>query len=154
MDSFPLIQQFFTQMSCQHCQESFDADSIELIREDEGVYLVGVHCHHCNVQVGVAMVGVQRSNREDGAAGSSKGKRKRRRYRDPELTESELERLNQFDTVTDDDVIEAHRFIQGLDEGWMKFIPQEMLERCTASDTEAPQKQTVAPPLPDDPPTP
>jgi hypothetical protein len=138
MDSFNLIQQFFTNMSCQHCQEHFTDDSIELIREDKGVYLVSVHCHGCKRQVGVAMVGME--SKDLGEKNKFKLRQKlqnRENYPDPELTEQETERLAAFSAVNDDDVLNAHSFIQDLGRNWQSFIPPEMLERCKASDTEA-----------------
>lgn len=124
MDSFSLIQQFFTQMTCQHCSHNFEPNSIELIREDKGVYLVAVNCHHCERQVGVAMVGLESKEGDMVKAGS--------RFKDPELTEEELERLQVFEPIETDDVIEAHDFFQNLGKDWQKHIPQDMLERLQA----------------------
>jgi transcription elongation factor Elf1 len=61
----------------------------------------------------------------------------RRRYKDPELTPEEKERLSVFAPIGTNDLLDAHHAIQSLDAGWMKLIPPEMRQRCTGSDTES-----------------
>jgi len=124
MDAFHLIQNFFTKMRCNFCSHSFSPDDVQLIRQDDGIYIVNVYCNHCSTQNGVAMVGVEMP----GEAA---------RFEDPELTEEELVRLADFKPISADDVLEAHEFFQKLDGDWMKLIPPEMLERCTAPETES-----------------
>ena len=124
MDAFQLIQNFFTRMRCNYCSHSFSPEDIQLIRQDESIYIVNVYCNHCSTQNGVAMVGVE-------VPGEGQV------FPDPELTEEELERLADFQPITDDDVLEAHEFISQLDGNWTRFIPQEMLERCTVPETES-----------------
>jgi hypothetical protein len=119
MDSFRLIQHFFTRMSCQYCDNHFEADDIHLIREEHGIHVVSVNCHHCQRQVGVAMVGVDASGEPIGQEPAYT-----HRFADPELTEAELERLSQFDPISPDDVLEAHHFFQNLDEHWAQRLPK------------------------------
>lgn len=126
MDSFSIIQNFFTRMSCNFCSQPFEADGIELVREEEGVYVVSVFCHHCNRQIGIAMVGVETQGEEEEG----------RFYPDPELTEEEVERLSQFEPINYDDVLAAHDFFQNLDANWTRFIPQDVLN----SETQKPGK--------------
>lgn len=131
MDAFSLIQEFFTHMACASCHEHFEPDSIQLIRNEDDIYVVNVHCHQCDTPNGVAMVGVGEVE-ADGEPGrfdfeygvDATGPV----YEDPELTHSELIRLAEFEPVTDDDVIEAHRFFQDLDKNWMSQIPEELKE--------------------------
>jgi predicted HAD superfamily phosphohydrolase len=132
MDSFSIIQNFFTRMHCNFCSSPFEPEGIQLIREEDGFYIVSVSCCACERQIGVAMVGVEALGEEAAAA------KNRRQYDDPELTPDELERFEQFAPVNYDDVLSAHEFFNQLDEGWMRFIPQEILERCTDSDKESP----------------
>jgi hypothetical protein len=124
MDAFPLIQNFFTRMRCNFCSHSFSPEDIQLLRQDEGVYIVNVYCNHCNTQNGVAMVGVEVPN------GTSM-------FPDPELTDEELIRLAEFSPITEDDVLDAHAFFNNLDGDWMRFIPEETLERCKETETES-----------------
>jgi hypothetical protein len=124
MDAFHLIQNFFTRMRCNFCSHTFSPEDIQLIRQDEGIYIVNVYCNQCETQNGVAMVGVEIPGQGTG-------------LEDPELTEEELERLAEFKPISADDVLEAHEFFSSLDGDWMKFIPPEMIERCTAPETES-----------------
>lgn len=123
MDAFHLIQNFFMRMRCNFCAHTFSPDDIQLIRQDESVYVVNVYCNHCRTQNGVAMVGVELP----GQAGA---------FPDPELTREEMIRLAEYEPITPDDVLDAHRFFNQLDNDWMKFIPQEMRECQTATPAE------------------
>ncbi len=124
MDAFHLIQNFFTRMRCNFCSHSFAPDDIQLIRQDEGIYIVNVYCNHCRTQNGVAMVGVEVPGQNT-------------QFPDPELTSDELTRLAEFQPITDDDVLDAHEFFTNLDDNWMQFIPQEIRSRQTAPETES-----------------
>ncbi len=124
MDAFQLIQSFFTRMRCNFCSHSFSPEDIQLLRQEEGIYIVNVYCNHCHTQNGVAMVGVE-------VPGSGAPV-----FPDPELTEEELIRLAEYEPISDDDVLSAHEFINQLDGNWQRFIPAEMLERCKVTDTE------------------
>lgn len=124
MDAFQLIQSFFSRMRCNFCSHSFTPEDIQLLRQEEGIYIVNVYCTHCETQNGVAMVGVEASQRDH-------------TFPDPELTDEELMRLAEYDPITEDDVLSAHQFINQLDGNWQRFIPPEMLERCTTPETES-----------------
>ena len=128
MNAFSIIQQYFTQLNCQFCSHSFGENDVELIRQDDAMYIVNVFCHRCQTQNGVAMVGL--ASTEDMVPP--------RVFKDPELTEAEKERLAQYKPVSADDVLEAHTFFNNLGTDWMKFIPEEMRQSNTGSETESP----------------
>jgi hypothetical protein len=135
MDSFKLIQNFFTRMACQHCQNNFQADDIELLREDHGIHVVSVSCRVCARQVGVAMVGVETRNPgEEDEDDSTQANPWLKRYSDPELTEQELERLASYAPITDDDVLDAHHFFNTLPTNWASLLPTTLASEDT-SDT-------------------
>lgn len=127
MDAFQLIQNFFSRMRCNYCSHSFAPNDIELIRQEEGMYIVNVHCGHCDKQNGVAMVGLE-SSEETGQPIFN--------FPDPELTEGEVYRLSDYDPITEDDVLDAHQFIQDLDESWIQLIPSELRQPETETQTE------------------
>ncbi len=121
MDRFQIIQHFFTRMVCNDCQQPFVEDGVELLREEDGYYVVSVSCNHCHRQVGVAMVGIEASagmSEETDVFAAS-----RRKYADPELTEAEIQRLEEFPPISDDDVLDAHTFFQSLDASWSRLLP-------------------------------
>jgi hypothetical protein len=127
MDGFNIIQNFFTRMRCNFCEENLEPEGVQLIRHDKGVYIVNVHCTHCTRQMGTAMVGIE------GAELTQSG----REYVDPELTESELERLADYKPIGYDDVLEAHQFFTNLDSDWRKYLPKETLEWDITSELES-----------------
>jgi|GEM_PF-1489544 len=59
MDAFSIIQNFFTQMQCPHCGQHLDEHGVELLREENGMFLVHVECRHCHTEIGNAMVGME-----------------------------------------------------------------------------------------------
>jgi hypothetical protein len=124
MDAFSLIQSFFSQMRCNFCSHSFEPDDIQLIRQEDGIFIVNVFCNHCGTQNGVAMVGVESPSGVP-------------QFEDPELTPEEVSRLAEFEPITENDVLDAHHFLQNLDSDWMKFIPQEMRQPKTETQTES-----------------
>ena len=129
MDAFQLIQKFFTRMRCNFCSHSFATDDVQLLRQEDGVFIVNVYCNHCRTQNGVAVVGVEMANQES-----------KQRRPHPELTDADWHRLIHFQPVSSDDVLDAHSFFNQLGDDWMKFIPEEMRERCTTLQTESPDE--------------
>lgn len=143
MDSFSIIQNYFSNLQCSYCDAHFEPEGIQLIREQQGFFVVSVGCAQCGKHNGVAMVGVETS--EEGGLDQDvveKTKletlKRRRRFKDPELTKAELKRLEQFDPISEDDVLDAHHFFQNLDANWTELIPSEIRQRYTNSDTESP----------------
>ncbi len=128
MDTFSIIQNFFTRMACHFCGVAFEPDDVQLVGEGDGYMIVSVHCHDCGQHNGVAAVGVE--TREEGLSET-------RQFKDPEFTDEDYVRLSEFDVIQADDVLEAHEFFQNLGSDWMKFIPPEIRERCTGNDTES-----------------
>jgi hypothetical protein len=61
MDSFSVIQQFFTQMQCPHCGQHLHEHGVQLLKEENGMFLVHVECSNCYSDIGNAMVGVETS---------------------------------------------------------------------------------------------
>ncbi len=155
MNTFNIIQNFFTRMACRYCGVSFAPNDVSLLEEGEGFFVVRIHCHDCGQHNGDAAVGVETAG-EDGTGEMDPEVLKameafaeelstmpfgqqimRRSPRpDPELTEADVRRLEDYDPISDEDVLNAHSFIQNLDRDWMKFIPPEIRQRHTEHDTE------------------
>ena len=143
MDAFAVIQHFFTRMQCRFCGVSFAPEDVRLLDEGEGYYVVSLHCHDCGQHNGDAAVGVEHQEdippdmlRALDAAIASGGGRIAMVTEDPELTEDDLDRLSDYEPITEKDVLNAHQFIQNLDKDWMKFIPPEMRQSHKETDTE------------------
>lgn len=131
MNNFDLIQEHFAQLHCSNCDLSFSKESIKLIREEKDYWVVRVCCSNCSHSPGFAIVGIEYESNQ------VYDKHKSLRAKKEELSQvsetdiaSELE--NDFDfekikfqnvpKITDDDVIDAHNFIQNLGEDWMKYL--------------------------------
>ena len=133
MDSFGIIQQYFTRLQCQFCSHTFLEGDVQLIRQDDAMFIVNVFCHRCQTQNGVTMVGLA------GSEGMSNEEMLPVRvFKDPELTEAELARLAQFKPIVEDDVLAAHEFFGNLGSNWMSLIPEEMRQSQTGSGMESP----------------
>lgn len=143
MDAFNMIQELFTQMQCHFCEQSFKHDDIELLREEDTVFVVNIFCHECNTQNGIAMVGIGDGENPLPLPMAADGFIMPHPYKDPELTPEELERLSAFDPIDNNTVIDAHEFIQNLDSGWMKYIPKEFKHLGEGSEPIDSDKDTV-----------
>lgn len=128
MDGFKIIQSFFSRMRCSHCQSYLQADGIELIREDEGIYIVDITCMQCDEPMGVAMVGMELENTALALP---------EHLEELELTPWDKERFALTDPVSTDDVVDAHRFFTRLGPDWQKYLPPETAEWEIACEPES-----------------
>lgn len=148
MDTFNLIKQFFTRMDCRYCGDNFVADDIHMVGRGEHHFVVAIHCHQCGKHNGDAAVGIEQQVEglvgQLGAAGAMMGSMDLETLfqelgiiiEDPELTDYDLQRFEGSTPIGHNDVLEAHQFIQNLDSGWSKLIPEDIRQRCTVTDTE------------------
>ena len=97
----------FKNMCCSVCKADFDENSIKILRQEEAMYVVNLHCNHCGKDFGVAFLGAKDIN----AA-----------YFDKEKTP--LRMIEDLPPISDDDVLDAHKFIKNLDEHWSKYLPE------------------------------
>lgn len=139
MDSFSIIQNFFTRMRCNFCSAYLEPEGIQLVREEQGVYVVNIECVHCSRQMGVAMVGLEGVP----AQSESLARQTPRKYRDPELSEADLERLSPFAPISYDDVLEAHTFFENLGSDWQRHLPEEMRQLEIEPETESEETEEV-----------
>lgn len=97
------FETLFTNLCCSHCKNSFDEQSFTIKREEEGLTVLNLKCSHCGKNFGLAFLGfdgIEVKNLEP------------------------LEVQQGPEPITYDDVIDAHRFIQNLDENWQKHLPK------------------------------
>lgn len=123
MDSIQVIQHFFAKMRCNYCHSHFQPQGISLVREEEDVFIVDVSCAHCERHAGLAMVSLDRN-----AFPNLKP-----RFKDPELTPDELERLSAFEPISDNDVLDAHHFFQNMESNWQKYLQQNLNENAESA---------------------
>lgn len=104
------INKLFTNLCCSNCGHDFDENSIYILREEEGLFVLQVVCPECKKSFGVAILGLESIS-----------------VKEEELTEEKLalEVKNLPKPISSDDVIDAHKFIKNLDKDWQKYIPDE-----------------------------
>lgn len=107
------MNMLFSDMCCSECKADFEEDSIFVLRKEKNLTVIQVICQHCGKSFGIALLGgcLEKTD-EDGNV----------------LTKDELALQIQEgpDAICDDDVIDAHNFFKSLDEGWEKYIPDNL----------------------------
>ena len=107
MENRDSIKLFFSKMKCTRCENFFDDDDIEILREESGYTVVRIHCEHCQKNIGVAIMGIDKDKMQEAL----------------ELNQPDMEQTPP--PIDYDDVVAAHDFFQGLGDDWLKFIPAE-----------------------------
>ena len=95
------LKVLFENLCCSVCKTGFDENSISIKRSENGLLVVQLVCSNCGKSFGVAFVG----------------------FSGIEVKEP-LEVVEGPDPINYDDVIDAHRFIQSLDEHWQDYLPK------------------------------
>lgn len=95
------LKVLFSNLCCSHCRAEFDENSIEIKRQEEGLIVTHLVCRNCGKSFGVAFVGVN----------------------NVEVKEP-LEVQEGPEPISADDVLDAHKFIKGLDEHWQEYLPK------------------------------
>lgn len=104
------IKQLFADLCCSECKSDFTEDSIQIMREEQGLFVIQIVCNECKKSFGLAFLGLESINLKSQELDSETFK---------------LEIQEGPDAITEDDVIDAHKFIQNLDSDWQKHIPEE-----------------------------
>lgn len=102
------IQKLFSDLCCSNCGHDFDEDSVFVLREEEGLFVLQVICPNCQKSFGVAILGMESIA-----------------VKDKEDAKLALQLKDFPEPISCDDVIDAHRFIQKMDKDWQKYIPDE-----------------------------
>ena len=97
------LNELFKNLCCSVCKEGFSEDSITIKRDEKGLLVTHLTCQKCGKQFGVAFIG----------------------FSDIEVKDNDklaLDVVEGPEPISYDDVIDAHRFIQNLDENWANYI--------------------------------
>lgn len=95
----------FKNLCCSICKHEFGEDSLSIKRDEQGLLVTNLQCSHCGKNYGIAFLG----------------------FSDFEIKNpTPLEAVEGPDPISYDDVIDAHRFIQNLDENWKNYIKKEV----------------------------
>ena len=130
MKNFMVVQEHFRKLRCAHCQQSFTPEGVKLLREEKDYWVVRVHCTACQQPAGVAIVGVEyessdapvpeRAEREAVGAGAGTAPN---RVRGIFSSRKEEEKFSKFAPISNEDLLDAHDFINNLGSDWMRFLP-------------------------------
>lgn len=107
------LKRLFADLCCSECKNDFDEDSIKILREEDGLYVVRVVCSHCQKSFGLAFLGLESITLK------------------PEEVEDDKLPLTIQEgpaPISEDDVLNAHDFIKMLDSDWQKHIPEDFRE--------------------------
>lgn len=129
MKNFAMAKEQFRKMRCGHCQESFQPEGVKLLREESDYWVVRVTCLNCGQPAGVAIIGVDYEAPAGAATEATvpKAPKAPKRDRVEKLifaSREEEKRFAQRDAITTDEVIDAHRFFQGLGDDWARHLPR------------------------------
>ena len=104
------INKLFANLCCSNCGHDFDENSVFVLREEEGLFVLQVVGAECQKSFGVAILGMESIA-----------------IKDEEKTDDKLalQVKDLPEPISSDDVIDAHRFFKKLDKDWQKYIPDE-----------------------------
>lgn len=104
------IKQLFADLCCSNCKSDFTEESIQILREEQGLFVIQIVCTTCNKSFGLAFLGLDSI-----------------KLKSDEVEDSALKLQIQEgpSPINTDDVIDAHKFIANLDSGWSKYIPED-----------------------------
>jgi hypothetical protein len=118
--SFEAVQDYFQRRHCRHCTSRYAAEGIQLVREEPGAYVVRITCSKCHQPLGTALIGLSKTN--DPFAGQP-AKQEAPLF-PTDWSKRDIERLSNQPAISYDDVLNAHRFVQGLGDDWSANLPK------------------------------
>ena len=103
------ISVLFKELCCSVCKSDFGEDSVEIMREEktqgEELIVLRLICQNCGKSFGVAFLGISDFELKN--------------YSEEDMA---LEVQVGGEPITEDEVLDAHKFIKKLDKDWKKFI--------------------------------
>jgi len=103
------IATLFKDLCCSRCKASFDENSVFIIREEDSMLVFKLICEECSKTFGVAFLGIS----------DFELKKDNDQVCDEDLVLKVQEGPAPIDV---DDVLDAHKFIKDLEDGWKKFL--------------------------------
>lgn len=104
------VNKLFSNLCCSNCGQDFDKNSIFVLREEDGLFVLQVVCPVCKKSFGVAFLGMETLSVKDSDKSDEK---------------YALQVKDLPEPINSDDVIDAHRFIKNMGQDWQKYIPDE-----------------------------
>ena len=94
------LKLLFENLCCSKCYQGFDEDSFYVQQQTNlGLIVITLKCKNCGTSFGIALVGITDLT-----------------LKDP---------FNYLEPINYNDVLDAHKFIQKLDEHWQDYLPKK-----------------------------
>lgn len=107
-----LIKMLFADMCCSECKSDFTEDSVFVLRKEKNLNVLQIICQNCGKSFGIAILGDCEEKQQ---------------LNTPENLALQIQEGP--DAICYDDVIDAHNFFKNLDEGWEKYIPEDLKKK-------------------------
>ena len=99
------IKKLLKNLCCNHCQNDFEENSINILQEEKNVVVFELKCINCGKDFGISMLS----------------------FDDKKINTDEVFELEEYpNPITSNEVIDAHKFIKKLDKDWNKYIPKDL----------------------------
>lgn len=108
-----ITKMLFSDMCCSECKADFTEDSVFILRKEKNLNVIQVICQNCGKSFGIALLGDCEEKEKS------------------QITADNLALQIQDgpEAICYDDVIDAHNFFKNLDEGWEKYIPEDLKKK-------------------------
>jgi NAD-dependent SIR2 family protein deacetylase len=107
MNEVDVIKLFFSKMKCTRCENTFDTEDIEILRQEGSYTVVRIHCEHCQKNIGLAILGMDSDQMMESL----------------DMCNPDIKQ--ELPPIGYEDVIKAHDFFQGLGDDWVKHLPAQ-----------------------------
>ena len=104
------LRKLFATLKCSICGKNYEAASIRLVGQEEGLWFLSAFCGHCRTQ-GLIVAVVEKSGLGDEASS--------------DLTEPEHYRFISEEAVGVDDVVDMHNFLKEFNGDFAALFAQE-----------------------------
>ena len=99
------LKKLLSGMCCSECRSDFEEDGITIIREEKELIVLRITCEKCGKGFGIALFGAGKDSIKE---------------------ETPLEFQECPMPISEDDVLDAHKFIDKLEKDWTKYIPDNL----------------------------
>lgn len=100
------IKRLLDSLICSKCGANFEEDSFKIMRQEDGLFVLQIKCNQCDKGFGMAFLGLEQE----------------------ELSKSikvGFQAQVEPDPINYDDVLDAHKYIENLEENWKEFISKK-----------------------------
>jgi MinD superfamily P-loop ATPase len=105
-----LIKKFMTSIKCKTCGQHYEVNDVEILGNQEDLWLLSVSCAVCHTQCLVAAV-----IKEERVINAI-----------TDLTESELDKFRKMGKLTADEMLDMHNFLKSFDGDFYRIFNSQV----------------------------